>query len=155
MAMQSRVQPRVCPCTAAHDRVHGPANRTSSHMPNRMSRHMSTHEGKTPPPSARCSRPCCQGHNYISALSRRRRRHVHCAGIGVLVLKMTASECRRRCRERADIELCTSKKWRHCARSQTRWTMAPESWWLSTAFESVDASACGYVHRLVWYRHVF
>ena len=51
----------------------------------------------------------------ISALYRHRRRHVHCAGMDVPVLKMIASEstatpmpaqwtCRRRCRDRADIE---------------------------------------------------
>ena len=36
---------------------------------------------------------------WISLLSRHRRRHVHCAGMGVLVLKMTASP------DRADVEV--------------------------------------------------
>ena len=54
----------------------------------------------------------------LSALSRRHRRHAHCAGMVVPVLKMSASPlilctgpsipaqwaCRRRCRDRADIE---------------------------------------------------
>ena len=80
----------------------------------------------------------------ISALSRHRRRRVHCAGMGVLVLKMTASPstgtpipaqlmCRRRCRDRAvgdgrdravgeaEIEPITTNKCKSC--------LVPNGWW--------------------------
>ena len=46
-------------------------------------------------------------HGALSALPRRRRRHVHCAGMCAPVLKTTASEVparTHRCRDRADIE---------------------------------------------------
>ena len=36
---------------------------------------------------------CCRASTFFLATSRHRRRHVHCADVGVLVLKMTACLC--------------------------------------------------------------
>ena len=81
----------TCPCARLCTYLHACA---CTHVYTRLSTHAYAHA-------------CKHVSGHISrrkvALYRHRRRHVHCAGMGVPVLKMTWT-CHRRYRYRADIE---------------------------------------------------